>query len=420
MSAAVGEGARRPRLLVVGSGHRLYREYLLSSLAEKADIWLLDFGAVTWQRPYVVDSAVVDRDEVDGVFSSALRIARAWSVDGCVTWDEFSVTTVARICEALRLPGFGVEAAEACRDKLATRTALAAAGVAQPEFRAVRGLEEARAAVADLGVPCVMKPRRLGASLGVSVVGDLGDVEAAYEQASTVEEADIAASEELIVETALVGHEVSVDCAIVGGEVMPLFIAHKESGFPPWCEEVGHAVRGDDELLHDASLLSLLRRAHAALGVRSGITHTEVFLTAGGPAVVEVNPRWGGDLIPRLATSACGVDVGAVTADVATGRVPGAALPSDGAAVIAFRYPATSGVVTDIEVPAASCSAGVEVSVGALADVGDTLLLPPEDHVSGRYAYVLATGPDEGSCRAAIVSAGRGVRVAVAPRVAED
>src|SRR5439155_2829859 len=100
-----------------------------------------------------------------------------------------------------------------------------------------------------------------------------------------------------LVEEYLTGPEISVDGAVRDGRFEPFFLAHKQIGPAPYMEEVGHALNGADLLLRDDALLAMLRTAHRALGVGTGVTHTEVKLTDRGPAIVEVNARLGGDLI---------------------------------------------------------------------------------------------------------------------------
>src|SRR5439155_15171356 len=114
-------------------------------------------------------------------------------------------------------------------------------------------------------------------------------------------------------------------------------------------EEVGHIVDPRDPLLQDRELMDLLTRAHRALGLRHAITHTEVKLDSG--AIVEVNGRLGGDLIPYLGKLATGIDPGAVAADVAVGVRP-TIEPEPGETLgIRFAYPPRDCRVLQISVP---------------------------------------------------------------------
>jgi hypothetical protein len=87
----------------------------------------------------------------------------------------------------------------------------------------------------------------------------------------------------IFVEEYLEGPEISFDSACHDGVLMPLFLARKLTGFPPYFEETGHSIDAADPLLPDPELLNVLVSAHRAVGFHDGITHTEVKLTKDGP-----------------------------------------------------------------------------------------------------------------------------------------
>src|SRR5207248_3391265 len=95
---------------------------------------------------------VVDFADVAAV----TEVARRHSVDGVLTVSaDRAVPVVAAVAEDLGLPGIGREAAHLMTHKIAMRRRLADAGVAQPEFAALRTLQEARVAVETVGLPAV-------------------------------------------------------------------------------------------------------------------------------------------------------------------------------------------------------------------------------------------------------------------------
>ena len=85
--------------------------------------------------------------------------------------------------------GAGVLASSLCMDKIVFKEVLAAAGVPQVAYAAVReaGWREDPAAVrgqlAALGLPVFVKPARLGSSVGISKVSEAGELEAALDEA---------------------------------------------------------------------------------------------------------------------------------------------------------------------------------------------------------------------------------------------
>lgn len=395
----------KPLILVVGSGYHLYREYLLAGIARAARVWLLSPREPGWERGYLTGSTLVDPFDPAALLAAGDQVAAGHEVAGVISWDELLVLNAARLAEHLHLPGPGTSAVSHCRDKFRTRRALARHGVPQPGSVVARSAAQTAAAAARLGYPVVVKPLSLGASIGVTRVAGPGQLAEAYRHASEAFEDDNPPRAAVLVEECVLGEEISVDSAIVGSRVRPLFVARKIVGFGAACEEIGHVVDPCDPLLTDPDFRSFLQDAHDAVAFGTGLTHTEVMLTAQGPRLIEINARLGGDLIPYLASHATGIDVGRVAVCVALGDRP--AVPSPPAAVTAridFLYPDRPCVVGSVE-RRDHLPEGVVEAV-ALAGPGQELALPPDSHVSGRFGYVICTASSAAAC-AAVAEHGR-------------
>jgi D-alanine-D-alanine ligase len=97
--------------------------------------------------------------------------------------------TVQGLLELLDVPyvGAGVLASSLCMDKVVFKEVLAAAGVPQVGYAAVRQPEwqtdpsGVRARLAELGLPLFVKPARLGSSVGIVKVTEADEVDAALE-----------------------------------------------------------------------------------------------------------------------------------------------------------------------------------------------------------------------------------------------
>src|SRR6185503_8923747 len=173
----------------------------------------------------------LDTADVDAL----VEATRAVQPDGVLTWDEPRVVQAARLAGILGLPGCTPEAALNCRDKHATRTALAAAGVAQAASALVTTLAEARAAADRIGYPLVLKARALGASIGVVRVDGPDRLAESFRiafgaAAPTVTELPPG---DVLVEEYLDGPEVSVDAAWSDGTMGLAYLARKQIGYPP-------------------------------------------------------------------------------------------------------------------------------------------------------------------------------------------
>ena len=88
-----------------------------------------------------------------------------------------AVPVVAAVAEALGLPGIGIDTAHRMTHKLAMRRTLADAGVPQPPFAALRSAEDAAAALAESGLPAVLKPVDSGGQRAVFRVESAEDLE---------------------------------------------------------------------------------------------------------------------------------------------------------------------------------------------------------------------------------------------------
>merc|ERR1719149_202151 len=103
-------------------------------------------------------------------------------VDGICTFIELSVPLVARLAEALGLPGMRPEAVDSARDKHRTRACLAAAGLPTPRNFLIRGAKDLDAAGSLVGFPAVLKPVSGAASLGVKKVESAEDLKNCFHE----------------------------------------------------------------------------------------------------------------------------------------------------------------------------------------------------------------------------------------------
>jgi D-alanine-D-alanine ligase len=123
--------------------------------------------------------------------------------------------TVQGLLELLDVPyvGAGVLASSLCMDKIVFKDVLAAAGVPQVAYAAVREArwraepEAVRAELAPLGLPLFVKPARLGSSVGIAKVRAADELDAALDGAFGHDPL-------VIVEAFSPGTE--VECAVMG------------------------------------------------------------------------------------------------------------------------------------------------------------------------------------------------------------
>ena len=190
--------------------------------------------------------------------------------------------TVQGLLELLGTPyvGSGVLASALCMDKILFKDVLAAAGVPQVDYAAVR-----RGEPADderLGYPLFVKPARLGSSVGIVKVRDASELEPALEQAFAHDDLLIAEafSDGLEVEAAVLGDDVSLPGEIVlhGSEWYDY-----EAKYTPGGMELVVPARIPAEVADEVRRLAL--ETFRRMGCR-GLARADFFVEAGGRVLV--------------------------------------------------------------------------------------------------------------------------------------
>jgi biotin carboxylase len=407
----------RPLLLLVATGWRVFREYLLSPISTQFRIHLFHTAEPSWESEYLTGATVVP-STLDGpaMAEAARELDKVEQVAGVLCWDEGRILATSYVAEALGLRNGDPAVVWRLRDKAQTRQALDVAGVAQPRSVKVATLEDALAAADRLGYPVILKPRGLGASLGVVRVDDPADMAAKFPFTRDTKPPDpvvYSSDEPMLVEQRVVGEEISVDSVVQDGRVTPLFVARKVVGYPPYAEEVGHYVDAADPLLTDPALCAALQDTHSGLGFADGFTHTEYMLTESGPVLIEVNGRLGGDMIPYLGLLATGIDPGLAAANAACG-LPLDLVPTrrQVAGIRFFYVEEEDSKIRSIGFDSAALPAAIDRAV-VIAQPGAVVSPPPRGTVWGRIALATAVGESIDECRVALDAAEAALKVDV-------
>jgi cysteine synthase/biotin carboxylase len=230
---------------------------------------------------------------------------------GITTTSEFYLLPVAALGTEFGLPANPVPASQACRDKAQTRQVLAAAGIHQPAFRQIADPAEVPEAVAGIGLPCVVKPADDSGSNLVLLCHSEQEAAAQAEQvlAVTWNVRGQHTAGTALVEEYLAGPELSVEMFSVEGESSCVGCTRKSVAGLPHFVESGHVFPADLPAGVAADVIDTVARALKATGWEFGASHVEVKLTKAGPAIVEINARLAGGMIPELIRLATGIDL---------------------------------------------------------------------------------------------------------------
>ncbi|MGW0558688.1 ATP-grasp domain-containing protein [Streptomyces sp. NPDC002926] len=329
----------------------------------------------------------------------ARTVARPLNVCAVLPGVEYGVVAAAALADAWGLPGSGVPAARALRDKLELRRLAAAHSIAQPTFAEATGPKDVEAMRERHGGECVLKPANRQASLGVVLLGPDDDSEDAWRHSVTAGEPrlyiDYPDTARYLVEERLHGPEVSVEALVHRGTIGFFNITAKDvlPGRHP--VEVGHTVPAPADG-QESALRAATEALVDAIGFSTGTLHAEWVLTRGRPHLIECAGRLPGDRIRTLidlAYGGSGILTGLLGLLAGEGPVP--PRPAlRGAAIRFLPMPTVDGTdavvhsVTGVdEVRRTSDIETVEISAAEGTPVSETT------NSWQRAGYVVATGP---------------------------
>jgi glutathione synthase/RimK-type ligase-like ATP-grasp enzyme len=259
---------------------------------------------------------------LDGGVEATHAALAGLDVTGVVTFCDLGVPVAAEIATRLGLPFHTPATAAALVDKLRQRQALAAAGVA-PVAAAPLDVDDPAAALRRVGVPAVLKPRRGAASVNTVLIHDAAELTAALDRlrAAGVPLRDAFLLEEYLPDGPTapgLASYLSVETACRNGVYLHLAVTDRlpsASGF----RETGASLPARLAPEPAREVRELAEAALRALGVRHGLTHTEIKLTPAGPRILEVNGRLGGT-IHRLISHASDISPIRLALELALGR----------------------------------------------------------------------------------------------------
>ncbi|MFK0154261.1 ATP-grasp domain-containing protein [Streptomyces sp. NPDC090493] len=398
-------GGRSRPLLVLGAGSRPYREFPLQSLAARHPVVLADTVLPDWAQPLASGHLAIDLSDTESAAAAVKAASEQTPFAGICTYMEHHIELVAQLAEQFGLPGPSPAAMSACRDKAVTRRLLAEHGVGSARSFQVDDEDAAVEHARLLGYPVVVKPRGMAGSAGVLRCDSDTEVRAAFLHAAqeTVLGLDAYAEPGVLVEEYLDGEEISAETVVLGDDIRIVAITRKRLGNEPRFQEVGHLVDGADPLLDDGAVTEAVTGAVRALGIDCGVLHVELRLTGRGPAVIEVNGRPGGDLIPLLVQQATGVDLMAAVADLATGAVPDLRPTRQRSAGVRFLYPAISGRVGPLHVPVSLREQPWLERLVWTRRAGEQVTAPPLASIDDRLGHWVVTGESADECQRHLV-----------------
>ena len=357
---------------------------------------------------------VQDFSDADAV----IEIGRRWAVDGVLSVaSDRAVPIVATVAERLALPGIGPQVAERMTNKLLMREHLARGGVPQPSFAGVRTCGQARAALAQVGLPAVIKPADSGGQRGLSLVRTDDQLNEAFDAAVSFSQKG-----EVIVEQFCDGRELNAIVVVRSG--VPTLVTLSDRRRPTgrgfgvgWL----HVYPADISQALARKVTNVIAHAIRALGLREGIAFPQLIVSKdSGVQLIEIAARVAAGQMSDLVRVATGIDLVQIALHQCTGQpVPSELVTPARSQPLAIRFfTASPGVLPVGRVRLIEGLDDVRAAPGVLqAELyfGEGDLIRPLQVDDDRRGYVLAIGKNRKEALAHSKVAAERLRVSVDP-----
>ena len=239
------------------------------------------------------------------IVNTVTYLARTEPIHAIVPLDEFDLEIAALLREHMQLPGMGESATRLFRDKLSMRTRARAAGLRVPEFTPVLNHAEIDHFLRNTTGPWLIKPRTNASAIGIHKIHQPEDIWPILDQLGD-------AQSHHVLECFIPGDIFHVEGVTWQGSV--LFGLPFIYGQPPMqtMHEGGiFSTRTLDRADPTAvALLSFHRKLLTALGMHTGVTHTEFIRAHADDSLyfLETAARVGGAHIAEVVQFATGLN----------------------------------------------------------------------------------------------------------------
>lgn len=305
------------KLMVIGAGKS---QVPLIEAAKKENYHTIvcDFDPMAVGAHLADEFLQVSTKDREGLFAAAAER----HIDGIVANSEYAMCDVAYIANKLGLTGNPESAVDALSSKSGFRTLQKRAGLSSPCFIEDGEIEELLTEKAPLSFPIIIKPDKSSGTRSVVTIKDPNDTAAmreAINAARNVSRNGKAMAEEYVPmqASAVIEGEIFVG----NGEILwdGLFHTFRSPEMP--MIPMTYVFPLQEEKSRQEKIKKALAKAFAAAGVIHGEFNIEMFFTAvEEPFIIEINPRQGGNELPKYVKESCGIDFARLLVTTAVGE----------------------------------------------------------------------------------------------------
>ncbi len=290
-----------PRTLLQIGGGRLQLPLLGWARAAGLSVVLADGDEAAPGRPLADRFHGLRGDDVPALVALARELAAEGNFAGATCNNDFGLSAVAAIGAATGTPANSPTATARALDKRAAKERWQGLGIATPTWFDVTSAAETVRAVTSLlesGQGAVVKPADSSGSRGVTSLAAAHEAERAWQAAR-------AHGEHVLVEELVVGRHLDVNGLFLDGAFHPAGILDRHFTAPPTCVPVFGTQPAQLSSAEERRVYRLLENAARALGLGIGPIKGDVILGAAGPVLLEVAPRFHGEVSTAHVSPLC-------------------------------------------------------------------------------------------------------------------
>lgn len=233
--------------------------------------------------------------DVEGLLALAHEINKHGVLAGCYCGSDFGLGAVAAIGAEFGVPAVSPDTVAKALDKVVATRVLHEAGVMVPQGESANTLEQLRTRADFLGYPLFIKPTDSSGSRGVRYVAIPAELENAYNDAKCFSSA-------VMIESVIEGDHVDVNGLFVDDVFYPCglmdrFFSPRPFSYPIWGGQPSSLDASMQQLVYE-----VVETGARALGINQGPVKADVIVSAGEPVVLEISPRFHGDVSTSFVT----------------------------------------------------------------------------------------------------------------------
>lgn len=238
-----------------------------------------------------------------------LKEAEKEKIDGIISNSEPAMLIVAYVSENLNLAGNSTSSVQKLLSKAEFRSLQKEAGVFAPFHEVVQTADEIMEAVREIEFPIIIKPAECSGSRGTTRldVFDEKKILEAFEKCRNFSRNNKVEVEEFVEMNSLVVNE--ADIFVLDGEILwdGAMSTGRSAEKPMLPMTTNFPIRISEEKFY--KFKNTVERILKQANIKHGIYNVESYFAEDEVFVIEINPRQGGNFIPKLIQEHTGIDM---------------------------------------------------------------------------------------------------------------